>query len=145
MASPLLAKNTAGNFIAATKVDGQRRPTILFQHFPSSFVIMESSVYGFTDKVCKDCLGGSWEFYELSNGGFYMAPSRLGLIDVDVPFGNLYNGKMSADALGITVCLFAYNFLAEEHPACDFGDLYWLLRTFARNHAEASAIFAAID
>ena len=41
-------------------------------HFP---LALEPVIYTFTDKLAKDYLGGYWEFYTLSNGGFYMAPA----------------------------------------------------------------------
>jgi hypothetical protein len=35
---------------------------------------LEPLVYAITDNIANDYHGGYWEFYELSNGGFYMAP-----------------------------------------------------------------------
>jgi hypothetical protein len=134
-----------GQTILSTKVDGSRRPLILPHYFPSTFLLMENAVYGFADKLCKDYLGAFWDFYELSNGGFYMAPNLKGLMAIEVPFGNSYRGTMSANALGIIACLYAYSALAEQHPESNYGDFYWHLRDFAGNHAEASAIFSAID
>jgi hypothetical protein len=59
---------------------------------------------------------------------------------------NGYKGEMSADAAGITVCLFAYSHLSFRYSENDaFADHFHLLREFAAEHAEASAIFAAID
>ena len=59
---------------------------------------------------------------------------------------NDYEGVMSADAAGITVCLFACSHLSFRYSEDDvFGDHFHLLREFAAQHAEASAIFAAID
>jgi len=48
---------------------------------------------------------GYWEMYVLSNGGFYMAPVLDGLYQVSCMNG--YEGSLSADGLGITVCLYA--------------------------------------
>ena len=131
--------------IVASKVSHDRRLPILPTYFPNTFVVVENMVYSFTDKLCEKYQGGFWEFYELSNGGFYMAPKDDAVFDVAVPFGNAYEGIMSADALGITVCLFVYCYMAEQHPASNFGDYYWHLRNFAYEHNEVSEIMSAID
>ena len=61
---------------------------------------------------------------------------------------NGYEGKMSADALGITACLYAYSHLSFSGNAA-FAEVcaehYHSLRAFMLEHAEASAILSAID
>jgi hypothetical protein len=54
---------------------------------------------------------------------------------------------MSADAFGITVCLFAYSNLSfgSGQFAETCGDQYHLLREYMMDHAEAGAILAATD
>jgi len=37
-------------------------------------VCVEQSIYSFMDKLVPDYRGAFWDFHELSNGGFYMAP-----------------------------------------------------------------------
>ena len=131
--------------ILATKIVDDARINALPKHFPHSFLVVENVVYSFAKKLCSAYSGAYWEFYELSNNGFFMAPSLSAKLDVEVPFGNGYEGKMTADAFGITVCLFAYSYMSEAHPVADFAEYYWRLRDFAGNHAEAAAIFSAID
>ena len=112
-------------------------------HFPFT---LEPFIYTMTDKMAADYRGGYWQFYSLSNGGFYMAP------DTDTPFKvvceNGYQGTMSADALGITVCLYAYSNLAFDQSS-NFGEKcaehYYLLREYMMDHPEVGAILAAID
>jgi Antirestriction protein len=140
-----LTQRNTSTAITATKVACNRRLSVLPLYFPNTFLVVESLVYSFAEKLCSQYTGALWEFYELSNGGFYMAPVLQGVLEVDVPFGNQYQGKMSADAFGITVCLFAYCYLLEQHPESDAGDFYWSLRDFASDHVEAAAIFSAID
>jgi hypothetical protein len=140
-----LTQHNTRNAITASKVTGDRKLSVMPFYFPTTFLVVESLVYGFTDKLCVHYTGAEWEFYELSNGGFYMAPNLQGAVEVEVPFGNQYKGNMSADALGMTVCLFAYCYLLEQHPESDLGDFYWRLRDFAGDHNEAAAIFSAID
>jgi hypothetical protein len=52
---------------------------------------------------------------------------------------------MSADAAGITVCLFAFSHLAFQIDDRDIVEHFHLLREFALQHPEASKILAAID
>jgi hypothetical protein len=140
-----LTLHNTSTAITATKVAVNRRLSALPLYFPKTFLVVESLVYSFTDKLCAQYAGAFWKFYELSNGGFYMAPDLHGAVEVEVPFGNGYKGNMSADALGIIVCLFAYCYLLEQHPETDVSDFYWRLRDFASDHHEAAEIFSAID
>jgi hypothetical protein len=74
-----------------------------------------------------------------------MAPEHEGSFRFAVD-SNGYQGEMSADAAGITVCLFAYSHLSFRYADDDlFGAHFHNLREFAIHHAEASEIFAAID
>ena len=49
---------------------------------------------------------------------------------------------MSADAAGITVCLFALSHLSFEYTTDIFSRHYHWLLEYAKDHAEARAIFA---
>jgi hypothetical protein len=106
---------------------------------------LEPTIYAFAEHLSPDYRGGYWHFYLLSNGGFYMAPES------DTTFrvvsDNGFAGDMTANALGITVCLYAYSHLSFDGDA--FAHLcaehYHRLREFALDHREAGAILAAID
>lgn len=106
---------------------------------------IEPFVYSVTGCLAKEYRGGYWEFYNLSNGGFYMAPksNAISIVICD----NGYEGVLSADALGITACLYAYSHLSFGEG--DFADTcarhYHLLREYMLEHAEAGAILRAID
>lgn len=82
------------------------------RHFGRYMMIVEGRIYDLMTEFCAAYEGG-WEFYELSNGGFYMVP-RLGQTAL-VP-SNGYKGQMSADAAGIMVCLFTFSLLSFEYP-----------------------------
>jgi hypothetical protein len=129
--------------ITATQVAPKDRPNTLPTLFPKNYMQFENIVYTVMDKICGNYGGGFWEFYELSNGGFYMAPELTEPCVISVPFGNGYEGTMSAEAAGITACIYAYCFLSEADSA--MTDRYWHLRDFANNHAEAVEIWRAID
>jgi len=106
---------------------------------------LEPFVYAMTSRLSEDYSGGYWHFYQLTNGGFYMAPDSDGQFQVVSENG--FEGFMSADALGITACLFAYSHLSfgQGDFADTCGKQYHLLREFMFEHAEAGAILVAID
>lgn len=103
-------------------------------------------MYGITDRMAQDYHGGYWHFYSLDNGGFYMAP------DIDQIFrvscDNFFTGKLSADALGITACLYAYSHCSFSRDIV-FGRLianhYHFVRAYMVDHPEVAAILGATD
>lgn len=106
---------------------------------------LEPFVYAMTSTLSDDYSGGYWHFYILSNGGFYMAPDGDGKFQVISENG--HECFMSADALGITVCLYAYSHLSFGDG--DFAETctqqYHLLREYVFEHTEAREILAVID
>lgn len=108
----------------------------------------ESLVYAWLRRLSEDYNGGFWNYYELSNGGFYLAPELTGRLCLEVD-GNGYSGELSADAAGIVATLFTLGQLAADNQSTDVADVlidrYHFLRDFARDHAEAAEIFRAID
>ena len=130
--------------VVASLVSDHERVRTLPRHFGSHLLEAESTVFAWLRELSADYEGAYWHFYELSNGVFYMAP------DVSEPFrievmGNGYRGRMSADAAGITACLFAYSHLSFRFRDGPFGDHYAWLLDFAADHAEAAVILAATD
>ena len=112
-------------------------------HFPMR---LEPAVYGLTENMSEDYSGGYWDFWELSNGGFYMSPSSQKKFKVSCM--NDYAGEMSADALGITACLYAYSHLSfgQESQFTDTcAQHYHWLREYALDHDEVGEIFRAVD
>lgn len=112
-------------------------------NFPLHF---EPFLYAITERIAREYKGGYWEFYTLSNGGFYMAPHSDKLFEVSCENG--FEGKLSADALGITACLYAYSNLSFGKPngfteTC--AQQYHLLREYMFEHPEVGSILGAID
>lgn len=107
---------------------------------------IEPAIYSVTGNIAAEYNGAYWEFYTLSNGGFYMAPSSDKLYQVSCDNG--YEGKLSADALGITACLYAYSHLSFSYNT-SFAEIcanhYHWLRAYMLEHKEASTILSAID
>lgn len=106
---------------------------------------LEPFVFFMADTMCEDYDGGYWEFYALSNGGFYMVPAA------DTPFRvsceNGFEGDLSATAFGITCLLYSYSHLSfgmgKFAEAC--AEQYHLLREYMFEHPEAGNILQAID
>lgn len=135
--------------VIATRVSDANRENFLPTYFGTrSFMLGEPMVYAWLDRLSADYNGGLWDFFELSNGGFYMAPLVPGPLRIEV-HGNYYSGTVSADAAGIIATLFAVSQLAAEVPDSDecgpLIDRYHHLLEFADSHAEGRAIFQAID
>ncbi len=107
---------------------------------------LEPAIYLYAGNIASKYKGAYWEFYTLSNSGFYMAPASE--THYQVSCDNGFEGNLSADALGITACLYAYSHLSYSNNSA-FAEIcakqYHWLRAYMIEHAEASAILSAID
>jgi hypothetical protein len=114
------------------------------RHFGAhSMLRVESAVYSAMREIAPEYTGGYWHYYDLSNGGFYMAPDAATPFAVSV-HGNYFTGSLSADAVGIVASLFGINRVANR--GCEKCiEHYYLLRDYAAAHAENRDIFRAID
>lgn len=125
-------------------VADHQRLAFLPRYLGQFAVVGEGMVFDALRNLSDDYRGGSWAFYDLSNGGFYMAPHADSSLNLFCA-GNGYDGEMSADAAGIVATLFALNKLACQSRSERICDLYERLLQHARWHPEARAISAAID
>ena len=135
--------------VTASLVDSKHRLTFLPSCFgPRLMMRGEALVYVWLQRLCRNYSGGYWHFYTLTNGGFYMAPALSDRLCLEVD-GNGFSGEMTADAAGMVATLFALGQLAAEMEGAEAADAlidrYHFLREFASEHAEAGAIFRAID
>jgi Antirestriction protein len=130
--------------IIAKRVGPAMRLDILPKYFGARLMLtVERTVYDVLSELAADYCGGYWHFYELSNGGFYMAPD-LQPRRICVA-GNNYDDVLSADAAGIVACLFTYSRLSSAYASEVLAEQYYCLRDFAMGHAEASKILRAVD
>ena len=114
--------------------------------FGSNFPFqLEPLIYNFATNMADDYNGGYWEFFILDNDGFYIAPGSGGPFKVCCTNG--YEGTLSADALGITGCLYAYSLLSFERNdmAKVYASHYHLLHEYMLDHDEAEDTLKAID
>jgi hypothetical protein len=98
---------------------------------------IEPSIYHMADDLSRDYHGGYWQFWRLSNLGFYMAPNYPATFEVHAQNG--YQGSLSADAFGITCCLYTYSHLS------GLAEHYHALRAVVWEHPEVEAILRATD
>lgn len=131
--------------VTSSLVVDERRLDFLPRHLGRHYLLGEAMIFDWAGRLSRDYAGGSWEFFELSNGGFYLTPHMQGPVPVACDT-NGYAGQMGVEAFGIVVTLFALCHMCERFDNAEhLAVAYHLLRGFARDHAEAVAIFNAID
>jgi hypothetical protein len=112
-------------------------------HFP---LMIEPVIYGITERMAEDYHGGYWQMYTLDNGGFYMEPDGDQIYQVSCD--NCWQGELTADALGVTACLYAFSHCSFSRDEA-FGRIcaqhYHWLRAYMYEHPEVAAILGAVD
>lgn len=130
--------------ITQIKLTGRMRNVALPRHFKQGMVQAEAFIYYMMDKYCKQYNGGYWEYFSLSNNGFFMAPT--GAEEYRLANAENYSDvTLSPEATGIAICLMAYSHLSWSEPAHIFNSHFHWLREFALDHSEATDIFRFID
>ncbi len=132
--------------ISYTAVPESERMNVADTLFGVRYVtLLEPTIFNMAGMLAAAYDGAYWEFYTLSNGGFYMAPRGEDVYDASCSNG--FVGKLSSSGLGLAACLYAYSHLSfDDGP---FGQLcatqYHLVREFMFQHPEAELIARAID
>lgn len=128
-----------------TLVEPKDRLNALPLYFGAECAKFEKLVYTYMGEFCSEYDDGPWDFYTLSNGGFFMSYD-CGGEDLDVSFSeNYFEGIMSAEALSIGVNLCAISLFAREDNNEMAAGLYYALRDYAEQHAEGRKIMRLID
>lgn len=133
--------------IVATLVPQGDRLTFLPRHFGKHMLMVETYLYSQCRNLCPTYRGDYWHFYDLSNGGCYLAPSRetYPILHAETYF----EATVSGDVAGMIVSLFTFSqlsFILEKDPLGPrIADYFHLLRDFAAGHPEAALIYRAID
>jgi Antirestriction protein len=128
--------------IVATLVPSAARLEVLPRHFGRLRSVFEGRVFDWMGWLCPSYSGGYWDFFELSNGGFFMAVQGP---PIQLRSENGFEAEMSREAAGMTACLFACSHLSFRYDDETLARHYHWLRDFAAEHAEAPLIWAAID
>ena len=107
---------------------------------------VEPTIYAMADRLSEDYRGGFWTFYELSTGGFFMAPDTAKPFKAAWP-DNYSEATVSAEAFGLVATLFACSHLSfgNDQTAERCAANYHLLLQFVYEHPEAAAILSLID
>jgi hypothetical protein len=137
--------NRIASPIFATKIGGgHQRLACLPRHFGTACVAVEHAIYDMMGRVCDDYDGGYWDFFELSNGGFYMAPHIERLLHLQWP-DNGFDRVVDTRTAGIIVCAMTFNHLSFRPRGERFGKAYEQLADFIAQHEDAGIIHAALD
>jgi len=124
-----------------------QRVKIMSLMFGRHFVRGEALVSAWLRKLSDGYDDGVWNYYTLSNGGYYMAPD-IGNACLPVRIDdNGFEYSMSPDAAGIVACLFTLDQLIHEVEDGRDGLVkqYYYLLNFVAYHAEREMIFSAIN
>ncbi len=132
--------------ITCNTVPESERMDFVDKLFGISYVLkLEPTIFNMAGMLAAEYSGAYWEFYSLSNGGFFIAPRGDAIYDVCCENG--YVGKLSANAFGLAATMYAYSNLS--FGGDPFADLcatqYHLVREYMFQHPEAKTILRAID
>jgi hypothetical protein len=137
-----------GARVTATLIPGCRRSAHVHSLFGAVFpFVIEPRIFMTADSLSPSYRGGCWEMHDLSNGGFYMAPETYRRFQVSAANG--FDGEMSADAFGVTVCMYVFSLASFDRRRPRLAEVcarqfHWL-RDFALSHRVAGAILWATD
>ena len=132
--------------IICSTVPESERMDFVDKLFGIAYVLkLEPTIFNMAGMLAAEYSGAYWEFFTLSNGGFFMAPRGDTIYDICCENG--FEGKLSASGLGLAACLYALSNLSFGGDA--FADLcathYQLARAHMFQHQEVKAILRAID
>lgn len=131
--------------ITKTLIKSGDRLDFLPKHVGRKFLQYEQAIYRYMHEYCEGYTGGMWNYYTLSNGGFFMAwDADETSLKVSQPM-NYYEGEMSAEAASVGMNLYVQNAFAHQVDAERFSEAFHALRDFAIQHQEAAQIMAFID
>jgi hypothetical protein len=131
--------------ISASKIAESARLDFLPRHFGRHMLTVERAIYAHLGHLSPDYQGGYWDFFDLSNGGCYLAPSNPKGYRIIVD-GNGFSGNLDAECAGIVATLFALSHLSMRFPSAEsIAQHFHWLRDFACEHPDGNLLLAAID
>ncbi|MCG8382909.1 MAG: antirestriction protein [Gammaproteobacteria bacterium] len=130
--------------VTSKKIAETDRLNFLSRHLGKLCVEVEQYVYKLADMYVKDYNGGYWEFYELSNGGFYIAQNEAELIKFENQ-DNYFETVADANTIGMVLTLFTLSELSFKYPEGLLAEKFHLLRDYALDSEHGAIIAKAID
>jgi hypothetical protein len=130
------------NNIRATLVKDELLDDFLSQQFGKFQVASELKIYSAFKSIVSEQSTFDWNYYTLSNDGFYMAPDSEKRFDVKCVRSPENVIRISADAAGIVATLIGLADLYEQVFKGDdrYLEKFFKLRAFADLHYEARLI-----
>jgi len=131
--------------ITSTLVPDSARLRFMSRHFDFYGIVFERQIDAHMHYLCENYTRGGWSFFELGNGGCYLAPTHQQSYRLVVG-GNGFDNTLDAETAGIVVTLFSLSHMSFRFPSVEvFPARFHQLRYFAGEHPNVRAIFAAID
>ncbi|MYN42761.1 antirestriction protein [Duganella sp. FT109W] len=140
----LAALAADGGTISAQQVPCEQRLRFLPQRFGPHFLLAENTVYDTMGRLCVSYTGGYWDFYLLSNGGAFMAPTGAPAYHL-VGDGNGYDGWLPGKVTGMGVTAMALNRMSFMRGGARYAELFYCLRAYIGQQPEAGQLFALLD
>lgn len=139
-----LPNRQAGKGIVATEVPDRSRMGFTARMFgPRHCVIGEAAVFDWMGRLCPSYVGAYWHFFELGNGGRYMAPMLDAPVLLQVE-GNGFDEFVHPDTAGLVASLFAVCMLMHDGQN-HLITLWDRLRDYAFGRIDSSLVIRAID
>lgn len=134
----------ASSPVLSTLVPEGARMGFLPRHFNARVMLLvESKVYAWMERLCRVYSGGRWDFFDLSNGGGFMAPSTEEPFDLHIEALHLER-RVSAEVAGIIATGFALRSLLWAGHT-DLADKYRQLLDFVATHTECALLRDALE
>ncbi len=130
--------------IVATLIEKEREVELLVRHLGPDWLRFEHGAYQCLMRACEAYRGGLWDFFELSNGGFYMAPAYTGPMRMRCDSKG-FVAIMSPEAAGIYACATTLSTLEATEGNALPGQKLAQLRDFVFQHAERGALSWALE
>lgn len=144
--------NTAQQAHQTTQIlNGFPKMHFLPMLFAGDSMRAELNIYLYADRYLDSYDGGVWAFVQLSSGGGFMKPEGEAHWHFSNP-ANYSELDVSAEAAGIIITALVLNHRSwmydrhdEEELCAHYCERHRQLMNFASEHAEAAAIFRALD
>lgn len=142
------AEPSTSEAFTVTRITVPRRMAFLPRHIRGNMkdaLTFEFTVYDTMNRICEAYHGGYWEFFDVSNGAFFMVPNVHTAMDIEVD-GNGFRGAMNPDAAGIVATLMALSALSCRRPENEhFAEGFHNLRDYVLTRDDREQILRAID
>ena len=108
---------------------------------------VEPTCWNLAEKLAPDYPGGLWNYFEISNNGFFAAPAETESFTIGS--NNYFSGVLAPELFGVVVCLLTYYHLSFAGDWEKFPRLcarhHHLLRQYAMGLPAVADILRAID